>query len=72
MRNTFTRKIRATAARKGSRAAEEQNELALLAEFTRHDSVTALAGAMAQRLGGAVRDKDLIAGADIGSLRDQA
>ena len=72
MRNSFMPKIRATAARKGRRAADEPNELALLAEFTRHDSVAALAGAIAQRLGGAVRDKDLIGGADLDSRRDKA
>jgi hypothetical protein len=64
-------KIRATAAREGSRAADVQTELALLAEFMRHDSVAALAGAIAERLGGTVREKDLIAGADLGSRRDK-
>ncbi len=72
MRNTIMRKIRASAPRNGSRAAEEQGELALLAEFTRHDSVAGLASAIAQRLGGTVREKDLIAGADLGSRRDKA
>jgi hypothetical protein len=71
MRSTLTRRIRAAAARKGSCAADEQSELALLAEFTRHDSVAALASAIAQRLGDAAREKDLIAGADLGSRRDK-
>jgi hypothetical protein len=69
MRSTPMRKIRPPAPN-GTRAADEQSELALLAEFMRHDSVAALAGAIAQRLGGAVRDEDLIAGANLGSRRD--
>jgi hypothetical protein len=48
-----------------------QSELALLAEFTRHDSVIALASAIAERLGGAACEKDLIAGADLGLRRDK-
>ena len=71
MRNTFMGKNRVSAARNGSRAADEQNELALFAEFTRHDSVAALARAIAQRLGGVAGEKDLIAGADLGSRRDK-
>ena len=67
MRNTFAHRIRANATRKASRTADEQSELALLAEFMRHDSVAALAGAMAERLGGTIHEKDLIAGADLGS-----
>jgi hypothetical protein len=53
--------------RKASPAPDEQSELALLAEFVRHDSVAALAGAIAERLGGTVHERDLIAGADLGS-----
>ena len=44
---------------------EAQQELALLAEFTRHDSVAALASAIAARLGGNARTLDLIARADL-------
>ncbi len=40
------------AARRAKRVAREQDELALLAEFMRHGSVAALAGAIAKRLGG--------------------
>jgi hypothetical protein len=40
--------------------------LALLAEFTRHDSVASLAGEIAKRLGAGVRGRDLIAAADLG------
>lgn len=71
MRSISMRKIRATPARKGSRAAVEQDELALLAEFMTHDLVAALAGAIAERLGGTAREKDLIAGADLGSRPDK-
>jgi hypothetical protein len=42
-------------------AADERREFALLAEFMRHDSVTSLAGEMAERLGPYVRGTDLIA-----------
>ena len=38
----------------------------------RHDSVASLAGAIADRLGGEVSDKDLIASADLGSRRESA
>ena len=55
-----------------SRATHETRELALLAEFMRHDSVASLANEIAERLGANVRDKDLIAAADLGaSLRDR-
>jgi hypothetical protein len=49
MRSTFMRKNRVSAPPNGSGATDEQSELALLAEFMRHDSVTALAGAIAER-----------------------
>ncbi|HZZ61836.1 MAG TPA: hypothetical protein VFE63_11770 [Roseiarcus sp.] len=42
-----------------------ENEIALLAEFMRHDSVASLAGAIAARLGGKARQADLIARADL-------
>ncbi len=54
-----------------SRATDETRELALLAEFMRHDSVASLANEIAERVGANVRGKDLIAAADLGaSLRD--
>jgi hypothetical protein len=54
-----------------SRATDETRELALLAEFMRHDSVASLANGIAERLGANVRDKDLIAAADLGAgIRD--
>ena len=71
MRSTLMRKNRVSAPPNGSGATDEQSELALLAEFMRHDSVTALAGAIAERLGGAACEKDLIAGADLDSRRDK-
>ena len=45
------------------RAAEEESELALLAQFMRHDSVASLANAIAKRTG--VRSGDLIAAAGL-------
>jgi hypothetical protein len=52
-------------------ATDETCELALLAEFVRHDSVASLANQIAERLGPNVRGKDLIGTADLGaSLRD--
>ena len=44
-----------------ARAAEDEDELALLAQFMRHDSVASLADAIAK--GARVRGKDLIAAA---------
>jgi hypothetical protein len=49
-----------------ARAAEEGRELALLAQFMRHDSVAALAKAIAARSGGTMRAEDLIAAAGLG------
>ncbi len=71
MRSTSMRRIRAATPPNENRAADQQSELALLAEFLRHDSVAALAGAIARRIGGAARDEDLIARADLGSRRDE-
>jgi hypothetical protein len=45
------------------RAAEEERELALLAQFMRHDSVASLADAIAELTG--VRGRDLIAEAGL-------
>ena len=49
------------------RAAEEEIELALLAQFMRHDSVASLAKAIAKRTG--VRSGDLIAAAGLDPSR---
>ena len=46
-----------------SRATEDENELALLAQFMRHDSVASLAKAIAERTG--ARSQDLIAAAGL-------
>jgi hypothetical protein len=50
-----------------ARAAEEEAELALLAQFMRHDSVASLADAIAKRTG--VRSGDLIAAAGLDPRR---
>jgi hypothetical protein len=50
--------------------ADEKGELALLAQFMRHDSVASLANAIAERLGGSVRGRDLIAAAGLGLRRN--
>ena len=44
-------------------ATEDENELALLAQFMRHDSVASLAKAIAERTG--TRSQDLIAAAGL-------
>jgi hypothetical protein len=50
-----------------ARATEEEAELALLAQFMRHDSVASLANAIAERTG--VRSGDLIAAAGLDPRR---
>ena len=55
----------ASAPRAEDVAQGEENEIALLAEFMRHDLVASLAGAIAARLGGKARQADLIARADL-------
>jgi hypothetical protein len=50
-----------------ARAAEDERELALLAQFMRHDSVASLANAIAERTG--VRGGDLIAAAGLDPRR---
>jgi hypothetical protein len=50
-------------------AVDQGRELALLAEFMRHDSVASLASEIAGRLGVNMREKDLIAAADLGESR---
>ena len=57
------------AARPPAGVAEERNELALLAEFMRADSVASLAGDIAGRLGANARGDDLIAAAGLGGNR---
>ena len=51
------------------RAVEEESELALLAQFMRHDSVASLANAIANRTG--VRSGDLIAAAGLDLSRTE-
>jgi hypothetical protein len=53
--------------RLGVRATEQENELALLAQFMRHDSVASLANAIAERTG--FRSGDLIAAAGLDPRR---
>jgi hypothetical protein len=72
MRDTLKRKLRGAAPRHAGRPADDDGELALLAEFIRHDTVASLAGAIAERLGGKALDKDLIADADLGSSRGRS
>jgi hypothetical protein len=50
-----------------ARAAEEERELALLAQFMRHDSVASLAEAIAARSDGSLRAGDLIIAAGLGA-----
>jgi hypothetical protein len=57
------------AGRAGSDATDERSELTLLAEFMRADSVTSLAGNIAERLGAGARGDDLIAAAGLGQNR---
>jgi hypothetical protein len=49
-----------------ARAAEEERELMLLAQFIRHDSVASLAEAIAAGSGGSKRAGELIAAAGLG------
>jgi hypothetical protein len=55
-----------------ARTAEEERELALLAQFMRHDSVASLAKAIAARSGGGMRAGDLIAAAGLGPNRRES
>jgi hypothetical protein len=55
-----------------ARTAEEERELALLAQFMRHDSVASLAKAIAARSGGSMRAGDLIAAAGLGPNRSES
>lgn len=67
MRDTLKRKSRAAVPCSAASSVDDDAELALLAEFMRHDTVASLAGAIAERLGDNVLDKELIADADLGS-----
>jgi hypothetical protein len=69
MRKRFERETFAPTRPGDGRATDEQDELALLAEFMRHDSVASLASGIAARLGGNVRKKDLLAHADLDPRR---
>ena len=55
-----------------ARTAEEERELALLAQFMRHDSVASLAKAIAARSGGSMRAGDLIAAAGLDPNRRES
>jgi hypothetical protein len=55
-----------------SHAADEDRELALLAQFMRHDSVASLASAIAEGLADSARGEDLIAAAGLGSSRNDS
>jgi hypothetical protein len=65
MRDTFKRKSGVSAPTAPRRSPDDGEELALLAEFMRHDTVASLAGAIAKRLGRNAPDEDLIADADL-------
>jgi len=69
MRKPATSNRYAAARRGGTRADAERRELALLEEFNRSDSVAALAGAIAARLGRKARSEDLIAEAGLAAAR---
>ncbi len=67
MRSTFKRKTERAASGVRRLLEDDEAERALLAEFQRHDSVAALARALAGRPGETARDKELIAEAGLGS-----
>jgi hypothetical protein len=66
METELKRPIADSARRAGSSATNERRELALLAEFMRHESVASLANDIAERLGANGRGEDLIAAAGLG------
>ena len=72
MRDPLKCKSRAAVPRGAARSADDDAELALLAEFIRHDTVASLAGAIAERLGDNGLDKELISDADLGSGRTRS
>jgi hypothetical protein len=67
MQTELTRTTAGSAGRLLRDATDDRRELALLAEFMRHNSVGSLAGEIAGRLGASVRGEDLIAAADLGA-----
>jgi hypothetical protein len=69
MQTELKRLTAEAAGRFRSPVTDERRELALLAEFMRHDSVVSLAGEIAERLGAKVRGNELIAAADLGERR---
>jgi hypothetical protein len=69
MQTELTRPTAGSAGRLLRDKTDDRRELALLAEFMRHDSVASLAGEIAERLGANVRGEDLIAAAEIGAGR---
>lgn len=66
-----TRRKGLSALRREKVGADEELESALFAEFTRHGTVASLAGAIAGRLGGRVRDADLMDEAGLHPSRDK-
>jgi hypothetical protein len=67
MQTELARPTAGSAGRRLREAADDRRELALLAEFMRHNSVGSLAGEIAERLGANVRGEDLIVAADLGA-----
>ena len=61
-----------TADADGRFRAHTADELALLSQFMRHDSVASLANAIAERLGGSVWGGDLIVAAGLGPRRSDS
>jgi hypothetical protein len=72
MQTELTRPTAGSAGRLLRNTNDDKRELALLAEFLRHDSVASLAGEIAERLGANVRGEDLIAAAEIGAGRRES
>jgi hypothetical protein len=69
MQTELTRPTAGSAGRLLRDNTDDRRELALLAEFMRHNSVASLAGEIAERLGADVRGEELIAAADLGASR---
>ena len=67
MRTLLDQRTSQTESNLCARTAEEERELALLAQFMRHDSVVSLAKALAERKG--IRTGDLIAAAGLDPIR---
>ena len=71
MQNSARHKRHSALRRKKGGAEDEALENRLFAEFVGHGTVASLAGAIAGRLGGRVRDADLIAEAGLPPSRDK-